>query len=73
VSPFAAAVLEAVARPAALDEVADHVGRAIAGDPAPDRAWLRERVGEQLRNLYRAGMVERAAASPAVAPATASA
>ena len=57
-SPFAALVLQSVQGGATLSEVADRVAEAIAGDRAPDRAWLEERVGEQLRQAYRAGFVE---------------
>ncbi|HEX2204345.1 MAG TPA: lanthionine synthetase LanC family protein [Longimicrobium sp.] len=57
-SPFAALVLDTVARGATLDEVVDQVTQAVAGDgPGPDRGWVETRVVEQLRQAYRAGFV----------------
>lgn len=57
-SPFAALVLDTVARGATLDEVVDQVSQAVAGDgPGPERGWVEDRVVEQLRQAYRAGFV----------------
>ena len=57
-SPFAALVLQGVEQPASLDEVVDRVVEAVSSDDrVVDRAWVEERVLEQLRQAYRAGFV----------------
>ncbi|HET6230609.1 MAG TPA: lanthionine synthetase LanC family protein [Longimicrobiaceae bacterium] len=57
-SPFAAIVLDAVQAPATLDEVVGRVADVVSGPQAPDRAWLEQKVLEQLRQAYRAGFVD---------------
>ena len=41
--------------PATLDEVVSHVEEAVSGGAS--REWLEDRVMEQLRQAYRAGLV----------------
>ncbi|HET6764736.1 MAG TPA: hypothetical protein VFH27_13720, partial [Longimicrobiaceae bacterium] len=67
-SPFAAVVLQALDPPATLAEVVDRVAAAVSGDRPLDRAWLRERVLEQIRQAFRAGFVEQQPAPADVAP-----
>jgi lantibiotic biosynthesis protein len=66
-SPFAAVVLRSLREPATLGEVVERVAAIVTGDREPDRAWLRERVLEQIRQAYRAGFVEQQPA-PAKVP-----
>lgn len=60
-APFAAAVLDALARPATLGEVTDAVARALSAPAGPARRrWLRERVRDQVAKAYGAGFVDLA-------------
>lgn len=64
-APLAAAVLRALRRPASLDRLTASVAAELADDSGDEgRAWLRQRVREQLVSAYRAGFV-RVAGEPA--------
>ena len=57
--PLTVLILDSLAAPATLDQVIEAVQEALDGGHAMDRAVLREKVVEQLKQVYQAGLVRR--------------
>ena len=60
--PLTVLILDSLAAPATLDQVSEAVQEALDGGHAMDRAVLREKILEQLKQVYQAGLVRRRAA-----------